>query len=140
MFSNIEINSLKTITVNGGNVKHFLNSNDESYKGFGEVYFSFVDFEMIKGWKLHTKMTMNLVVPIGNVGFVFYDQVNKVFMNYTIGEKNYKRLTVPPNIWFGFKGLSSNHNLVVNFADIKHDQNEAKKLEITKFSYNWGAL
>ena len=102
--------------------------------------FSFVDFEMIKGWKLHTKMTMNLVVPIGNVGFVFYDQVNKVFMDYTIGEKNYKRLTVPPNTWFGFKGLSSNQNLVVNFADIKHDQNEAKKSEITRFSYNWGAL
>ena len=140
MFSKIEINSIDTIAVNGGNVKHFLNSDDASYKGFGEVYFSFIDFGMIKGWKLHTKMTMNLVVPIGDVGFVFYDEVNKLFMKIKIGEKNYKRITVPPNIWFGFKGLCSNHNLVVNLADIKHDQNEARKLDISTFSYKWEEL
>ena len=140
MLSNIEINSLDIISVNGGDVKNFLKSDDLSYKGFGEVYFSLVDFGTIKGWKLHTKMTMNLVVPIGDVGFVFYDEVNKSFVNYKIGEKNYKRLTVPPNIWFSFKGLSKKQNLVVNFANIKHDQNEAKKLDISRFLYDWEEL
>ena len=27
----------------------------------------------IKAWKRHLKMTMNLIVPVGNVQFNFYD-------------------------------------------------------------------
>ena len=140
MLSDIKTKSLKTISVKGGDVKHFLNFDDQCYKGFGEVYFSFINFGIIKGWKLHTKMTMNLVVPLGNVGFVFYDEENKLFVKYKIGENNYQRITVPPNIWFAFKGLSSKDNLVVNLADIKHDPNESKKAEISKFTYQWGDL
>ena len=102
MQNNIIITPLATIPVEGGNVKHFLKSNDKEFKGFGESYFSFIEFGKIKGWKLHTKMTMNLVVPIGKVLFVFYDEKNDSYEEYQIGEDNYKRLTVPPNIWFSF--------------------------------------
>ena len=47
---------------------------------------------------------------------------------------------MPPNIWFSFKGLSKKQNLVVNFANIKHDKNEAKKLDISRFLYDWEEL
>ena len=140
MSPSIQITPLANIPVYGGNVKHFLKANDEGFKGFGESYFSFIDFGKIKGWKLHTKMTMNLVVPIGNVLFVFYDERNKAFSEYKIGENNYKRLTVPPNIWFGFKGIGKQINLVVNISDIVHDPNESKKLPINEFLYSWENL
>ena len=140
MITNILITPLESIPVEGGAVKHFLKSNDKSFSGFGEAYFSFIEFGKIKGWKIHTKMTMNLVVPLGNVGFVFYDQKSNSFKEYKIGEENYMRLTVPPNIWFGFKGLTLGMNLVANIANIIHDPFESQKLPISHFSYNWGNL
>jgi len=140
MVSNILLTPLASISVEGGSVKHFLKSNECSFLGFGEAYFSFVEFGKIKAWKMHTKMTMNLVVPFGNVGFVFHDQSNNSFKEYIIGEENYMRITVPPNIWFGFKGINLGTNLVANIGDIVHDPKEALKLPISNFSYDWGDL
>ena len=44
-----------------------------AYNGFGELYFSEVNFGEIKAWKKHKKMVMNLIVPCGEVKFVFFD-------------------------------------------------------------------
>ena len=140
MSSLIKVEDLKTISVDGGDVKKFLRSNEESFCGFGEAYFSFIKKGKIKAWKLHTEMTMNLVVPVGEVGFVFYFEPSSSFEVFKIGTNNYKRLTVPPNIWFGFKGLGLYSNLVVNLSNIVHDPSEAKKSEISKIKFDWNKL
>ena len=119
----ITVKDLKVIPVEGGDVKHFLRSDEKSFNGFGEAYFSFIEKGKIKGWKLHSKMTMNLVVPIGEVGFVFYIEEKSIFQVFRIGNNNYKRLTVPPNIWFGFLGLED-ENTIINFSNIIYDDNE----------------
>ena len=133
-------NELKIIPVEGGDVRHFLRSDENSFNGFGEAYFSFIEKGKIKGWKLHTEMTMNLVVPIGEVGFVFYEEKTASFQIFRIGSNNYKRLTVPPNICFGFKGLGIYSNLVVNLSNIIHDPSETKKLERSKIKFDWDTL
>tara|TARA_B100000886_G_C20312216_1_gene444362 strand:+ start:203 stop:625 length:423 start_codon:yes stop_codon:yes gene_type:complete len=140
MENNIAIKDLKEIPVEGGNVKHFIKADEYAFNGFGEAYFSFIDNGKIKGWKLHTRMIMNLVVPVGEVGFVFYNDHTNTFQVYKIGNKNYKRLTVPPNIWFGFKGLGLNSNLVVNLSNIIHDNSEVKRSELSKFKFDWDNL
>ena len=140
MKSNIQVHDLNIIPVEGGNVQHFLRSDESSFNGFGEAYFSFIEKGKIKGWKLHTRMTMNLVVPVGEVGFVFYVESNSSFQVIKIGTNNYKRLTVPPNIWFGFKGLGLYSNLVVNLSNIIHDPSESKKAEISRLKFDWNQL
>ena len=67
----IILTDLKKISTNGGNVLHYLKSTDEGFNKFGEVYFSWINKNSIKAWKKHTKMTLNLVVPLGKVKFVF---------------------------------------------------------------------
>ena len=52
---------------------------------------------------MHLKMTMNLIVPIGAVQFIFYDFENNLLDNIIIGEDNYCRITVPPNVWCDLK-------------------------------------
>ena len=134
----IKITSLSTFTVDSGDVLHAIKKDDPGYNGLGEVYFSFIKSNAVKAWKLHKRMTLNLVVPLGMVRFVFYDAHNTG--NYRvedIGEKNYVRLTVPPNIWFGFKGIANNPSLVTNIADLKHDTEEVIKKEMTAFCYKW---
>ena len=92
----------------------------------------------IKAWKKHNAMTMNLIVPTGCVGFVFTD--GKDFKSVKIGPNNYLRITVPPGVWFGFKGLSSEINLVLNIADMVHSSEEVEKREKNYFKFDWSSL
>ena len=135
--SKVIISQLKRIKVNGGDVLHALKKTDIGFNSFGEAYFSIIDYNQIKCWKRHNKMTMNIVVPIGKVKFVFYYESTKDFDVFEIGENNYFRLTVPPGIWFGFMGLSKGNNLVLNISDILHDTMEFEKAQQDFIKFKW---
>ena len=129
---------LSQFSVEGGNVLHAITEDEIGYIRFGEVYFSYINPGAVKAWKLHRRMTLNLVVPLGNVRFVFCDpHTEGQYRVEEIGETNYVRLTVPPNIWFGFQGASSQPSLIANIADLKHDQNEVNRKGIAEFCYDW---
>ena len=83
----IIIKPLKKFNLEEGDVLHALKSTDKEFSGFGEAYFSSIKTQKIKAWKRHLKMTMNLVVPVGNVQFNFYDDQKDILINTIIGEK-----------------------------------------------------
>ena len=134
----ILVTPLKRIPTLGGDVMHALKNSDNGFNGFGEVYFSWVENGAIKAWKCHKRMTLNLVVPLGEVSFVFHltNQKNS-FRDEIIGEERYVRLTVPSGIWFGFQGSGSGQSLVMNLGDIAHDPDEVLRKSLSEFSYNW---
>jgi dTDP-4-dehydrorhamnose 3,5-epimerase len=137
---NIIITPLQRIPTPGGDVLHGIRSVDETYVGFGECYFSNINHGQIKGWKRHTKMTMNLIVPRGMVQFVFFEPGDLSGSNFrieTIGEGAYARLTVPPMIWFAFRGLNNPTSLVVNISNLLHDPLEVERKSLDDFSYDW---
>ncbi len=133
--NNIFTSDLKQIKLEDGDVFHGIKKTDFGYKDFGEAYFSSIKYSRVKAWKKHTKMTMNLIVPLGEVKFVMTD--GKIFQEYILSKENYKRLTVPPMIWFGFQGRSDQDSLILNISDILHDPDEVIKCELDKFSYDW---
>jgi dTDP-4-dehydrorhamnose 3,5-epimerase len=133
----IKKNKEKKILNSKGNLFHVIKYKSLGYKGFGEAYFSWIKYGNVKGWKKHYKMTLNLVVPVGKVQFVFFSEKKKVFKSITIGEKNYYRLTIPPKIWFAFKGLSKKKNLILNFANITHKSDIIKKIPLKKIKFDW---
>lgn len=133
----IQITSLKVIPTPGGNVLHALKNSDESFVGFGEAYFSWVEVGTIKAWKRHNQMTMNLIVPVGRVQFVFFDDETKEFLPIVIGENDYARIAAPSGIWFGFKGINTPRSLVLNISNIPHDPNEIDRLDYDKIDYDW---
>jgi len=132
----ILISPLKRIEVPGGDVLHGMRCSDRGYAGFGEAYFSIVEAGFIKAWKRHLRMTLNIVVPFGSVLFAFIDEQGKI-REEVIGENRYVRLTVPPGIWFGFKGLYSPNSSLMNIADIPHDPIEVERKTIDEMNYNW---
>jgi dTDP-4-dehydrorhamnose 3,5-epimerase len=135
----VQVISLARIPVEGGDVMHAMKASDVGYNGFGEAYFSWVYNGVVKAWKLHQRMTLNLVVPVGEVRFVFWlSSVPSVFREECIGGAQYARLTVPPGIWFGFQGLVEPQSLVLNIADIEHDPDEALKKETDEIHFDWG--
>jgi len=132
----ILLTPLKRIQVSGGDVLHGMKCSDPGYVDFGEAYFSIVEAGFIKAWKRHLRMTLNIIVPFGSVFFAFLDEEGKV-REEVVGENRYVRLTVPPGIWFGFKGLDSPYSALMNVADIPHDPLEVERKTISEMKYNW---
>ena len=138
--ADIVVTPLSRIETTGGDVLHAMKQSDAGYSGFGEAYFSWVSSGSVKAWKRHMKMVMNLVVPAGQVRFVFR-LVNAVgveeFRVEEIGIDRYARITVPPGVWFGFQGLSRSQSLVLNIASIPHDPDEVERMTISDSNYIW---
>ena len=133
----VVLSDLKVIETAKGNVYHALKKSDVTFKNFGEAYFSSVNFNEIKGWKKHTKMTLNLVVVVGEVRLVIYDEKTLKSVEYRLSRKNYKRLTVPPGLWMAFQGLGASENLLLNIADIEHDPSESVNKDLGEITYEW---
>lgn len=136
----IILTPLRKISVSGGDVLHALRHSDNGYIGFGEAYFSIIDYGVIKAWKLHQKMTLNLIVPFGEVRFVFISSDFTQRREECIGISNYARLTVPPGIWFGFEGLASPSSMLLNISDIEHDSSEIQRMDIDDFKQKFTNL
>ena len=133
----IRVTPLARIQTVGGDVLHAMKQSDTGFAGFGEAYFSWVAHGAVKAWKRHTRMTMNLVVPVGGVRFVFVADDGATLREEVLGEERYARLTVPPGIWFGFQGLVKPKSLVLNLGSIPHDQMEVERRAAFEIKYNW---
>ena len=140
MIEGIYKTKLKIINQDNGSIYHVLRSDDKTFDTLGEIYFSSIKKGATKGWTLHTKMTLNLVVPIGKIIFNFidmrersqtYNQRDIIIMS----KDNYFRLTVPPNILFAFRGINKNENMLVNIANMIHDPNESIKKDINDHDF-----
>ncbi len=137
ILNKIKVTPLKIIKLSAGNIMKALNKNELKNWIFGEAYFSKIKFGKIKAWKYHLKMTLNLVVPHGKVKFVFYSEKLKRFKIVEIGEKKYSRLTVPPKVWFGFKGISKNESTILNLANVQHNPKEVLARNLKDIKFNW---
>jgi dTDP-4-dehydrorhamnose 3,5-epimerase len=140
MIKGLSLTPLKIIQTPGGNVMHAMKKTDPGFYNFGEAYFSEIAFNSIKAWKRHKDMTLNLIVPVGEIMFVLFDdrqKSNNQFQVVTISRDRYSRLTVPPMVWLGFKGLSKNGSMLLNIASIEHDPFEVERKEINEILFNW---
>ena len=141
----IVLTELKTINHPQGDIYHAMKKSDEGFEGFGEAYFSTINKNEIKGWKKHLKMTMNIIVPIGEVSFVLFDDrensnsVNN-FFSIKLSPSNYYRLTLPVGIWHAFKGHNHDLNLILNVADIEHKPDETIRIDLDKILFDWTNL
>jgi dTDP-4-dehydrorhamnose 3,5-epimerase len=144
MIDGVKIIPLKQIADERGKVLHMMRDDSDGFAGFGEIYFSCVYPEAIKGWHIHKRMTLNYAVPHGNIKFVLYDdrpdsltkgEVQEIFL----GPDNYCRVTVPPMIWNGFKGIGSEAAIVANCASISHDPGEIDRRDPfdPSIPYDW---
>jgi dTDP-4-dehydrorhamnose 3,5-epimerase len=135
--SEVQLSDLKIISHPQGDLYHAFKKSDLTFKSFGEAYFSSVNFNEVKGWKKHTQMTLNLVVIVGEMRFVIYDETKKSFSEHRLSRGNYKRLTVPPGFWMAFQGVTKGENLLLNIADIEHNPNESVNKNLKEIAYGW---
>lgn len=132
---------LKKIQHEQGDIYHGMKKSDPGFSGFSEAYFSTILFGEIKSWKKHLKMTLNLVVPVGEIRFILYDEREEsstkyIFFEITLSLNNFYRLTVPPNIWVAFQGIGKSTNLLLNIANLEHDPLEIERKELNNIPYS----
>ena len=137
----VSLTPLKIIYNPLGNVYHGLKAKESSFLKFGEAYFSTIPKGTIKPWKMHMRMTLNIIVPVGEIKFVLFDEreeskSNGCFYEVTLSLQNYLRITIPPNIWVAFRGEGIN-NVILNIADLSHDPDEVVRKDLDFFNYKW---
>lgn len=144
MIHGVLVHPLRQIPDERGRIMHMLRCDDPHFDRFGEIYYSVVYPEVIKGWHLHKEMTLNYAVISGMIKLVLYDdregsptrgKVAELF----VGESNYVLVKIPPGIWNGFKGIGVKPAIVANCATHPHDPQEIERMDPFDESipYDW---
>lgn len=149
MIDGVIITPLREMADARGSVRHVLRRPNIAQE-VGEIYFSRVEYGVVKAWHLHSRMTLRYVVAYGRILLGLYDtragsptegQVVSLYLSDT-GE-DYKMVTIPPGIWNGFRadpdGLDE-AAVVLNCADMPHDPKEIVRANPRAFllDFPWG--
>ena len=144
MIHDVIITPLKIINDDRGKVMHMLRSDSKVFKKFGEVYFSTIYENKIKGWHLHKESVLNYTCVTGKVKLVLFDDrldspTKNKYQEIILSQKNYSLVTIPPNIWNGFKGLNFKESIIANCLTIPHNEKEMVRKDPNDkiFNYIW---
>jgi dTDP-4-dehydrorhamnose 3,5-epimerase len=144
MIVGVEIYPLLRIQDERGFVMRMLRADDPHFTKFGEIYFSAIYPGIIKGWHLHSRMTINYAVVQGNIKLVLFDQrqaskTHGQLQEIVFGQINYQLVRVPPGVVNGFTAVGGEGALVANCADIPHDPTEITRIDpfTPTIPYDW---
>ena len=138
MIEGVILTPLRQINHPKGDVFHAMKRTDPGFVSFGEAYFSSILCGLVKAWKRHSRMTLNLVCIVGKIHFVLYDgrEGSPTFGNYletTLSPDKpelYRRITIPPGVWMAFVGIGEGKSMLLNVADIPHDPTEQVNIPV----------
>ena len=62
-----------------------------------------------------------------------------IYQEIILTPKNYFLVTIPPNIWNGFKGLEDGESIIANCLNLPHNEEEMVRVDHfnKKFQYDW---
>lgn len=139
----VEVVPLARIPDERGTIYHMLRRTDPHFLEFGEIYFTSIYREVIKGWHRHSDMTLNYACIWGRIKLVLWDErvdspSRGVLMERFLGPDDYSLVVIPPGIWTGFKGMEG-VSLVANCATHPHDPTRTERLDpfSTRVPYDW---
>lgn len=142
MITDLLLTPLTTVRHPRGDIYHAIKASSPGYKGFGEAYFSTIEHGFTKGWKRHNRIVLNIVVPVGAIRFVIFDDRESSsskgeFLDVTLGLiSNYSRLTVPHGLWVAFHGVGT-LNMLMNLIAEEHDPAESDNIPLEDIPYAW---
>lgn len=143
MIDGVRQKALKKIGDERGSIMHMMRSSDPDFEGFGEVYFSWVNPGVVKGWHKHSVVSVNLAVPVGAVKIVVFDdrdgsETKGQTQEFVIGGENYSLLSISPGLWYGFACVGDAAAMIANCATHPHDPDESAGRDLADVDYDWG--
>ena len=119
LIEGVIIKNLKPILDERGYLQECFRSDWSMFAKFGQVYITTAFPGVVKAWHKHKIQTDNMVCIYGNAKLVIHDdrensstykKINEIYF----GEKNPLLVTIPCNIWHGFKAIGGRKIIVLN--------------------------
>ncbi|HLG68810.1 MAG TPA: dTDP-4-dehydrorhamnose 3,5-epimerase family protein [Chloroflexota bacterium] len=144
MIAGVQVVPLRRIPDERGTILHMLKRTDAHFREFGEIYFTTVYKDVVKGWHKHREMTLNYACIQGRIKLALFDErtdsgtageCQEVFL----GPDDYSLVVIPPGIWTGFKGMSDPYAIVANCCTHPHDPSLSTRLDPfnNHIPYDW---
>ena len=144
MIDGIKITPLKQIVEERGKIMLMMRNDTKIFEKFGEIYFSTINPDFIKGWHLHKETTLNYACVKGKVKLVLFDDRKDSstagqHQELILSPEDYFLVTIPPFIWNAFKGLGDSESIIANCLTLPHNEKEmVRKDPFDKsFGYKW---
>jgi dTDP-4-dehydrorhamnose 3,5-epimerase len=143
MIDGVSVIPLRRIPDERGTVHHMLKRTDPHFIEFGEIYFTSVYRDVVKGWHRHREMTLNYACVSGRIKLVLFDDRTgsptlDELMEVFLGPDQYALVIIPPGVWNGFKGMSE-EAIVANCCTHPHDPSRSDRLDPfqNEIPYDW---
>lgn len=144
MIEGVNVVPLRQIVDERGKIMHMLKATDPHFAQFGEIYFSCAWPGVVKGWHVHSRMTVNNAVIAGHAKLVMYDgrpgsSTEGEVIELFIGENNYCLVQIPPGIANGYKAYGDKLVIMANCATEAHDPTEISYIDpkSSDIPYDW---
>jgi dTDP-4-dehydrorhamnose 3,5-epimerase len=129
----VQIVRLSRIPDERGTIFHMLRRDDPHFLEFGEIYFTSIYRDVVKGWHRHRLMTLNYCCIWGRIKLVIYDDRDDSptrghLQERFLGPDDYSLVVIPPGIWTGFKGMTD-VAILANCATVPHDPSLTERLD-----------
>ncbi len=143
LVAGVTVVPLRRIPDERGTILHMLRRTDPHFLEFGEIYFTTIYRDVVKGWHRHRDMTLNYACISGRIKLVIYDErpdspTRGRLMERFLGPDDYSLVVIPPGLWTGFKGMDE-LSVVANCATHPHDPDRTERRDPlgTEIPYDW---
>ena len=146
LIEGVIIKKLSPILDERGYLQECFRSDWAVFQKFGQAYITVAFPNVVKAWHLHKLQTDNMVCLKGNGKLVLSDnrknssthkKKNEIFF----GEKTPILVTIPPNIWHGFKAIGNKEILVLNVPTELYNYSEPDEYRLPydseEIDYSW---
>lgn len=141
MIAGARVKKLKPIVDERGRIMEMLRVDDAEFMGFGQSYLCVVNPGAIKAWHKHKKQYDGFVCVKGAVKVVLHDARTQETNEFFLSEHSPELLLIPPHVWHGMKGISTEPALIVNTCSeaYNHDDPDEQRLaaENSLIPYGW---
>jgi dTDP-4-dehydrorhamnose 3,5-epimerase len=140
----VRVTPLRRIPDERGTIYHMLRADDPHFEQFGEIYFTSIYPGVVKGWHRHREMTLNYACVFGRVKLVVYDDrpasaTAGELLEVFLGPDDYSLVSIAPEIWSGFKGMSEPLAIIANCCTHPHDPSRTTRVDPfdNDIPYDW---
>jgi len=147
MIKGVKVKKLKVMPDERGRLMEILRADDEVFEKFGQVYMTTAYPGVVKAWHYHKNQADNMAVVKGMMKIVLYDnrkssstrgEVNEFF----VGEHNPILITIPREVYHGFKCISDEEAIVINIPTNTYNYKSPDEYRVdphkNSIPYNWG--
>jgi dTDP-4-dehydrorhamnose 3,5-epimerase len=141
----LQIVALRRIPDERGTIMHMLRADDPHFTQFGEIYFTTLYKDVVKGWHIHQDMTLNYACIHGRIKLAVYDPrpdspTRGSLVEVYLGPDSHLLAIIPPGLANGIKGLQAPHSLLANCASHTHQPGRTSRIDPfdNDIPYDWG--